>query len=117
MSGFFRAFNRIVGQKQRATMAYRPQANGTAERMKAWDEYVERLMIALNTAHDRPRALGVETASRVVGGTASRGIKRQYQQARGHVNAALRAAIEERADRQNEDTNTISRLETEFGYI
>ncbi|KAG3137512.1 hypothetical protein PI126_g17364 [Phytophthora idaei] len=33
MSGFFRAFNRIVGQKQRATMAYRPQANGTAERM------------------------------------------------------------------------------------
>ncbi|KAG2937653.1 hypothetical protein PC117_g11603 [Phytophthora cactorum] len=55
MSGFFRAFNRIVGQKQRATMAYRPQANGTAERMKAWDEYVERLMIALNTAHDRPR--------------------------------------------------------------
>ena len=33
MSDFFRAFNRIVGQKQRATMAYRPQANGTAERM------------------------------------------------------------------------------------
>ena len=33
MSDFFRAFNRIAGQKQRATMAYRPQANGTAERM------------------------------------------------------------------------------------
>ena len=33
MSDFFRAFNKIAGQKQRATMAYRPQANGTAERM------------------------------------------------------------------------------------
>ena len=33
MSNFFRAFNRIVGQKQRATMVYRPQANGIAERM------------------------------------------------------------------------------------
>ena len=33
MSDFFRAFNRMIGQKQRATMAYRPQANGTAERM------------------------------------------------------------------------------------
>ncbi|KAG3224703.1 hypothetical protein PC129_g4648 [Phytophthora cactorum] len=33
MYDFFRAFNHIVGQRQRATMAYRPQANGTAERM------------------------------------------------------------------------------------
>ena len=33
MSDFFRAFNLLAGQKQRATMAYRPQANGTAERM------------------------------------------------------------------------------------
>ncbi|OWY94013.1 reverse transcriptase, partial [Phytophthora megakarya] len=33
MSDFFRAFNKILGQRQRATMAYRPQANGTAERM------------------------------------------------------------------------------------
>ncbi|GMF25338.1 unnamed protein product [Phytophthora fragariaefolia] len=33
MADFFRSFNKIVGQKQRATMAYRPQANGTAERM------------------------------------------------------------------------------------
>ena len=56
MPDFFRAFNRIAGQKQRATMAYRPQANGTAERMvqtltralkmyvtdtdkKVWDKY------------------------------------------------------------------------------
>ncbi|OWY98484.1 LOW QUALITY PROTEIN: reverse transcriptase, partial [Phytophthora megakarya] len=72
MSDFFRAFNKILGQWQRATMAYRPQANGTAERMvqtatralkmyardldqKNWDEYAERLTFAINTAHDRIR--------------------------------------------------------------
>ena len=72
MSVFFRAFNRIVGQKQRATMAYRPQANGTAERMvqtltralkmyvsdvnqQDWDDYAERLTFAINTAQDRVR--------------------------------------------------------------
>ena len=33
MSDFFRAINRIAEQKQRATMAYTPQANGTTERM------------------------------------------------------------------------------------
>uniref|UniRef100_H3H554 Uncharacterized protein n=1 Tax=Phytophthora ramorum TaxID=164328 RepID=H3H554_PHYRM len=72
MSDFFRAFNRIMGQRQRATMAYRPQANGTAERMvqtltralkmyvadtnqQDWDEYAERLTFAINTAHDRVR--------------------------------------------------------------
>ncbi|KAG3077735.1 hypothetical protein PI124_g20027 [Phytophthora idaei] len=53
-------------------MAYRPQANGTAEQMvqrltralkmyvadmnqKDWDEYANRLTFALNTAHDRTR--------------------------------------------------------------
>ena len=53
-------------------MAYRPQANGTAERMvqtitrsikmyvsevdqKDWDAYAERLTFALNTAQDRIR--------------------------------------------------------------
>ena len=60
MSDFFRAFYWIARQKQRATMAYRPHANGTAERMvqmltrsikiyvmdenqKVWDES-DRLM-------------------------------------------------------------------------
>ncbi|CAI5711492.1 unnamed protein product [Peronospora effusa] len=69
MSDFFRAFSRMVGQRQRATMASRPQANGTAERMvqtltrsikiyvaevgqRDWDENAERLTFALNTAHD-----------------------------------------------------------------
>ena len=33
MSDFFREFNKTAIQKERATMAYRPQANGTAERM------------------------------------------------------------------------------------
>jgi hypothetical protein len=72
MADFFKAFNRIIGQRQKATMAYRPQANGTAERMvqtltralkmyvadvnqKDWDEYAERLTFALNTAQDRVR--------------------------------------------------------------
>jgi hypothetical protein len=72
MSDFFKAFNRILGQRQRATMAYRPQANGIAERMvqtvtraikmyvedenqRDWDEYAERLTFAVNTAHDRIR--------------------------------------------------------------
>ncbi|OWY92685.1 reverse transcriptase [Phytophthora megakarya] len=61
-----------MGQRQRATLAYRPQANGAAERMvqtitraikmyiadndqRDWDEYAERLTYALNTAHDRTR--------------------------------------------------------------
>ncbi|POM68730.1 LOW QUALITY PROTEIN: Reverse transcriptase [Phytophthora palmivora] len=72
MSDFFRSFNKIVGQRQRATMAYRPQANGTTERMvgtltravkmyvedidqRDWDEYAERLTFALNIAQDRVR--------------------------------------------------------------
>ena len=33
MSDFFRAYNRIVGQKRRATISYRPQATCTAERV------------------------------------------------------------------------------------
>ena len=72
MSEFFRSYNRMVGQRQRATMAYRPQANGTAERMvqtltrsikmyvsdvgqQDWDEYAERLTFARNIAQDRVR--------------------------------------------------------------
>ena len=72
MTDFFRAFSRIVGQKQQATMAYRPQANGTAARMvqtltravkmyvpdenqRDWDEYAERLTYAINIAHDQVR--------------------------------------------------------------
>ncbi|POM59106.1 Reverse transcriptase, partial [Phytophthora palmivora] len=66
MSDFFRAFKKILGQRQRATMAYRSQANGSAERMvqtttraikmyvqdldqRDWDEYAERITFAINT--------------------------------------------------------------------
>ena len=72
MSNFYRALNRIVGHKQRATMSYKPKENGTAERMvqtltraiKMYvlddnqmdsDEYAERLTYEINTAHDRVR--------------------------------------------------------------
>ncbi|POM62558.1 reverse transcriptase [Phytophthora palmivora] len=72
MSDFFRAFNKLLGQRQRATMAYRSQANGSAERMiqtttraikmyvqdldqRDWDKYAERITFAINTAHDRIR--------------------------------------------------------------
>ncbi|GMF42402.1 unnamed protein product [Phytophthora fragariaefolia] len=72
MADLFRSFNWILGQRQRATMAYRPQANGTAARMvqtatralkmyirdldqRDWDDYAERLSFAINTAQDRIR--------------------------------------------------------------
>lgn len=72
MSDFFRAFNRITKQSRRTTLAYRPQANGTAERMVQtltgsmkmcveneqqwdWDEYAERLVFGLNSPTDRVR--------------------------------------------------------------
>ncbi|OWY90803.1 LOW QUALITY PROTEIN: reverse transcriptase, partial [Phytophthora megakarya] len=72
MSDFFRAFNRIVKMRPSATMAYRPQGNGKAERtvqtltrslkvyvadvnQQDWDDYAERLTFALKTAHDRVR--------------------------------------------------------------
>ena len=68
-SDFFRALNRIVGQRQQATTAYRPQANDTAERMvltltrsiklyvvdlgqRDWDKYTEQLKFSINTAQD-----------------------------------------------------------------
>ncbi|GMF51249.1 unnamed protein product [Phytophthora fragariaefolia] len=72
MADFFKAFNKRMGQRQRATLAYHPQANGAGERMvqtvtravkmyiadvdqRDWDEYAERLTFALNTAHGRTR--------------------------------------------------------------
>ncbi|KAE8887576.1 hypothetical protein PF003_g28496 [Phytophthora fragariae] len=72
MSDFFKAFSKLMGQRQRETLAYRPDANGAAERMvqtvtraikmyiadfdqRDWDEYAECLTFALNTSHDRTR--------------------------------------------------------------
>jgi len=72
MSEVFKCFNKMMKQKQRATLAYRPQANGRAERMVQditraikmyvederqtdWDDYAERLAFALNTRFNRAR--------------------------------------------------------------
>ncbi|OWZ02954.1 reverse transcriptase [Phytophthora megakarya] len=121
-SDFFKSFNKILGQRQRATMAYRPQANGSAERMVqkttrdlkieigTWDEYAERLTFAINTARYRIRG---ETpfymihdtwlGSQIYLGSGDPGtieIREDgdiyYQQAREQVNQRLREAIADR---------------------
>ena len=68
MSKMFKSFNRLLRQKQRATLAYRPQANGLAERtvqitmaitkmyindelQRDWDQYLYRFELALNNAY------------------------------------------------------------------
>ena len=69
MSRVFKAFNRMMKQKQNPTLAYRPQANGQQERsvqtvmnaiklyiedveQKDWDQYVPRLELALNNTEN-----------------------------------------------------------------
>ncbi|OWY96009.1 reverse transcriptase [Phytophthora megakarya] len=68
----FRCFRELLGSKQRATLGYRPQANGQQERsvqtvirnvrayvaeadQSDWDDHAERLMFALNTSLDATR--------------------------------------------------------------
>jgi ribonuclease HI len=72
MSEVFEAFRRMMGSQQRATLAYRPQANGQQERsvqtvtrsirayveeedQSDWESVVYKLMFALNTSYDRVR--------------------------------------------------------------
>ncbi|POM62955.1 hypothetical protein PHPALM_27829 [Phytophthora palmivora] len=72
MSEVFARFRDLIGSKQRATLAYRPQANGQQERsvqtvirsakayvaeadQSDWDDHAERLMFALNTSFDATR--------------------------------------------------------------
>ncbi|GMF47153.1 unnamed protein product [Phytophthora fragariaefolia] len=72
MSEVFTRFRELLGSKQRATLAYRPQANGQQERsvqtvvhsirayiaeadQSDWDDHAERLMFALNTSFDATR--------------------------------------------------------------
>ena len=72
MSEAFKEFNRLMGQRSKATLSYRPQANGAAERMvqtltraikmyvkdlgqRDWDDYAEQLCMALNNSYDRIR--------------------------------------------------------------
>ncbi|OWY91782.1 reverse transcriptase, partial [Phytophthora megakarya] len=124
MSDFFKSFNRILGQHQQATMAYRPQANGSAERM-IWinDEYAERLTFAINTARDRIRGetpfymihawdpRSTLEAVIPVGSTRKHDrdprrwryrMQKYYQQAREQVSQRLREAIADRADTQSD---------------
>ncbi|KAE9003142.1 hypothetical protein PR002_g17427 [Phytophthora rubi] len=72
MSEVFAKFREMLGSRQRATLAYRPQANGQQERsvqtviravrayvaepdQSDWDDQVEKLMWALNTSFDATR--------------------------------------------------------------
>jgi hypothetical protein len=72
MSKVFTAFRQMLGSEQRATLAYRPQANGQQERavqtvmqtirayvadpgQQDWDDLAENLMFCLNTSFDHSR--------------------------------------------------------------
>ena len=72
MSEVFVEFNRMMKQRQKATLSYRPQANGQQERavqtvirsvklyaedpeQRDWDDLAERLMFAINTSYDHTR--------------------------------------------------------------
>lgn len=72
MSEVFTRFRELIGSRQRATLGYRPQANGQQERsvqtlvrsirayiaesdQSDWDDHAERLMFALNTSFDATR--------------------------------------------------------------
>ncbi|OWZ10981.1 reverse transcriptase [Phytophthora megakarya] len=116
MSDFFKSFNKILGLRQRATMAYRPQANGSAERMvqtttralkmyvedldqRDWDEYAERLTFAINTARDRIQG---EMPFYMIHGWDPRSTLEAVIPAREQVNQRLREAIADRADTHND---------------
>ncbi|OWY90584.1 reverse transcriptase [Phytophthora megakarya] len=132
--------------RQSATVAYRLQGNGKAERtlyvadvnQQDLDDYAERLMFALNTAHDQvrgetsfflvhgwyPRSTLEAVVS--VGSTRRRDcdarrwryhIQGQYRRAREAVNENLRDAIKSRTDQHNENVRP-HRIEegTQEGY-
>jgi hypothetical protein len=139
MSEFFKAFNKLMGRRQRATLAYRPQANGAAERMvqtitraikmyitdvdqRDWDEYAERLTFALNTAQYRTRnetpfylvhgwdPKTILESTLAVGNVARQDvdakrwrlhIQRHYKTARAQALELIKAAVEDRAERDN----------------
>ncbi|OWY95206.1 reverse transcriptase, partial [Phytophthora megakarya] len=63
MSEVFTHFRELLNSRQRATLGYRPQANGQ-QSIRAyieqadqsdWDDHAERLMFALNTSFDATR--------------------------------------------------------------
>ncbi|EGZ13346.1 hypothetical protein PHYSODRAFT_335121 [Phytophthora sojae] len=114
MADFFRAFNKILALKMFVDDLDQ----------RDWDEYAERLTFAINTAQDRVRGdspfylvhgwdpRSTLEATIPFGSTRTRGrnprrrryrIQRHYDQARSQVNARLREAIADRADRHNEE--------------
>ncbi|OWY95524.1 reverse transcriptase [Phytophthora megakarya] len=107
MSDFFRAFNRIVKMRQSATMAYRPQANGKAERTVQ----TPTRALKIEGIHGwDPRSTFEAVVS--VGSTRRRDcdarrwryhIQGQYRRAREAVNENLRDAFKSRADQHNEN--------------
>ncbi|OWZ04076.1 LOW QUALITY PROTEIN: reverse transcriptase [Phytophthora megakarya] len=127
MSDFFRAFDKILGQ--RCHIGHKPTGlqKEWALKMyvrdldqKDWDKYAERLTFAINTAHNRIRGdtltiwypRSTLEATLPVGCTRRRNrdvrrwryrIKRYYQQSREKVNARLKDAIADQAGRHNED--------------
>jgi hypothetical protein len=122
MSEVFRAFNRLIGQRSRATLAYRPQANGMTERMvqtmmhavrlyvshpqqRDWDDYAERLVFALNTAHDRVRQ---ETPFYLLHGWDPYSTIETNLRERGHVQARKwRAQVQAKYRQAREDANRL----------
>ncbi|OWZ13922.1 reverse transcriptase [Phytophthora megakarya] len=132
MYDFFRALNKILGQ--RATMAYRPQANGNGERMvetatralkmyvrdldqKDWDEYAERLTFAINKAHDRIRGdtLTIWSTDGIrdrlwrlpcQSNALSGKIGTYGRGSRAQVNARLKEAIADRSNLHNENAGS-----------
>ncbi|OWY95799.1 reverse transcriptase, partial [Phytophthora megakarya] len=110
MSDVFKAFNKIRGQRQRATMAYRPQANGSAEHnyqkmyvedldQRDWDEYAERLTFAINTARDRIQG---ETPFYMIHGWDPGSTLEAVIPVGSTLNQRLREAIADRADAHND---------------
>ncbi|KAG3074365.1 hypothetical protein PI124_g14721 [Phytophthora idaei] len=72
MSEFFQAFTEMIQSRSRATLSYRPQANGQHERLvksvmtsvrvyaedplqQDWDEIAEKLIFAINTSQNTTR--------------------------------------------------------------
>ncbi|KAG3008281.1 hypothetical protein PC128_g24008 [Phytophthora cactorum] len=72
MSEVFQAFTEMIQSRSRATLSYRPQANGQQERsvksvmtsvgvyaedplQQDWDEIADKLVFAINTSQDSTR--------------------------------------------------------------
>ncbi|GMF25877.1 unnamed protein product [Phytophthora fragariaefolia] len=120
MSEVFQAFTEMMQSKSRATLSYRPQANGQQERsvtiviqsvrvyaedplQQDWDEIIERLVFAINTSMDTTRK---ETASYLVHGWDARSMLRAMTSSlrRGKAKQSDALAWRREVNRQQEIT-------------